>query len=259
MSSTQHPADDARTEEAFADDVRSSIALLEAIAADRALLDRLPPEERQRLHAAVGLFYHPDPVLRRRKRKDVARERNAAQVAKEESVLHSTGIRELRRRPVFTTPNVFVPEGFIQEDGEDNEPERREAIEPQHCYVCKQKYLQIHHFYDQLCPTCAEFNFAKRTETADLRGRVALLTGGRVKIGYWAGLKLLRATRRRVTRRNPTSATGRTGWRFSASTFAIRPASKRSAMSSSPRAIVSISSSTMPARPCVVHRNSTHT
>src|SRR5439155_15801784 len=62
-----------------------------------------------------------------------------------------------------------------------------------HCYVCKQKYTEVHHFYDQLCPTCAELNFAKRTETADLRGRVALLTGGRVKIGYQAGIKLLRA------------------------------------------------------------------
>jgi NAD(P)-dependent dehydrogenase (short-subunit alcohol dehydrogenase family) len=41
--------------------------------------------------------------------------------------------------------------------------------------------------------TCADFNFRKRTETADLSGRVALLTGGRVKIGYQAGLKLLRA------------------------------------------------------------------
>ena len=51
----------------------------------------------------------------------------------------------------------------------------------------------IHHFYDQMCPTCAEFNFKKRTELADLRGRVALLTGGRVKIGYQAGLKLLRS------------------------------------------------------------------
>ena len=61
-----------------------------------------------------------------------------------------------------------------------------------HCYVCKQKYTVIHHFYDQLCPECAEFNFRKRTEVADLRGRVALLTGGRVKIGYQAGLKLLR-------------------------------------------------------------------
>src|SRR5690606_10253592 len=44
-----------------------------------------------------------------------------------------------------------------------------------------------------MCMECAEFNFRKRTETADLRGRVALLTGGRVKIGYQAGLKLLRA------------------------------------------------------------------
>jgi NAD(P)-dependent dehydrogenase (short-subunit alcohol dehydrogenase family) len=59
--------------------------------------------------------------------------------------------------------------------------------------VCKKKYTTLHHFYDQLCPECGEFNFRKRTETADLRGRVALLTGGRVKIGYQAGLKLLRA------------------------------------------------------------------
>jgi NAD(P)-dependent dehydrogenase (short-subunit alcohol dehydrogenase family) len=36
-------------------------------------------------------------------------------------------------------------------------------------------------------------NFMKRTELADLKGRVALLTGGRVKIGYQAGLKLLRS------------------------------------------------------------------
>ena len=44
-------------------------------------------------------------------------------------------------------------------------------------------------------PSCADVNFAKRTELADLRGRVALLTGGRVKIGYQAGLKLLRCGR----------------------------------------------------------------
>ena len=42
-------------------------------------------------------------------------------------------------------------------------------------------------------PRCADVNYAKRGELADLRGRVALLTGGRVKIGYQAGLKLLRA------------------------------------------------------------------
>jgi NAD(P)-dependent dehydrogenase (short-subunit alcohol dehydrogenase family) len=188
MSSPNSPADDT-----LADTVRASAALLEAIAADRSLLDRLPAEDRTRLHQAVAQVYHPDPVLRRQKLKAAERARNAAQIEREEALLHATGIRELRRRPVFTTPNVFPPEGFVADDREDDEPERRESVELQHCYVCKQKYSLIHHFYDQLCPTCAAFNFAKRTESADLRGRVALLTGGRVKIGYQAGLKLLRA------------------------------------------------------------------
>jgi NAD(P)-dependent dehydrogenase (short-subunit alcohol dehydrogenase family) len=99
----------------------------------------------------------------------------------------------LRRQSVFTTSNVFPPKGLELRDVERDESERREAVEPQHCYVCKQKYTTIHHFYDQLCPPCAELNFMKRTELADLKGRVALLTGGRVKIGYQAGLKLLRS------------------------------------------------------------------
>jgi NAD(P)-dependent dehydrogenase (short-subunit alcohol dehydrogenase family) len=44
-----------------------------------------------------------------------------------------------------------------------------------------------------MCPACAELNFAKREQTADLRGRIALVTGARVKIGYQAAMKLLRA------------------------------------------------------------------
>ena len=172
--------------------LRGATDLLEAVAADMSLLDQLPTAERHRLQKAVAQVYHPDPVLRRQRMKAAERERNAAQVKREDALLDSTGIRALRRRPVFTTPNYFVPENFIAHDV-DGDPAQREAIEPQHCYVCKQKYSRIHHFYDQLCPDCAEFNFHKRSETADLRGRVALLTGGRVKIGYQAGLKLLRA------------------------------------------------------------------
>ena len=106
-----------------------------------------------------------------------------------------TGIRTLRRQPVFTTPNVFPPvspDAFAPEDLADADAPR-EPTESQHCYVCKNHFTLLHHFYDQLCPPCAELNFAKRTELADLRGTVALLTGGRVKIGYQAGLKLLRS------------------------------------------------------------------
>ncbi len=70
--------------------------------------------------------------------------------------------RTLRRQPVFTTPNCFPPAGF---ESPALEPviDVDEADRP-HCYVCKQKYTVIHHFYDQMCLECAEFNFAKRTE-----------------------------------------------------------------------------------------------
>jgi NAD(P)-dependent dehydrogenase (short-subunit alcohol dehydrogenase family) len=44
-----------------------------------------------------------------------------------------------------------------------------------------------------MCQACGDFNYAKREQTADLRGRYALVTGARVKIGFQASLKLLRA------------------------------------------------------------------
>jgi NAD(P)-dependent dehydrogenase (short-subunit alcohol dehydrogenase family) len=64
---------------------------------------------------------------------------------------------------------------------------------PRNCYICKQPYTRIHGFYDCLCPNCGDFNLARRRQTADLRGRVALVTGGRVKIGFQVVLRLLRA------------------------------------------------------------------
>src|SRR6185503_3804876 len=174
----------------FPEQLRETVELLEKIAADWRLLDALPASERRRLHEAVASLYNPDPVLRRRRMKAEERARKADGTRREEAMLQKTGIRELRRKPVFTTPNVFPPKEIAAE--------RAEADESQHCYVCKQSYTEIHHFYDQLCPGCAELNFRKRTELADLRGRVALLTGGRVKIGYQAGLKLLRAGARLI-------------------------------------------------------------
>jgi NAD(P)-dependent dehydrogenase (short-subunit alcohol dehydrogenase family) len=166
--------------------------VLEKVARDRSLLSRLSLEERTRLLTAAGDVYCPDLDQRRRLVKARVRQQKKAKQEAADVVLTDTGIRTLRRKPVFTTPNVFPPEGFTQVEVTD-EPEFREVVEPQNCYVCKQDYSRVHHFYDQLCPACAAFNFRKRTELADLRGRVALLTGGRVKIGYQAGIKLLRA------------------------------------------------------------------
>jgi NAD(P)-dependent dehydrogenase (short-subunit alcohol dehydrogenase family) len=175
---------------------RAAAELLEAIVADRSLLNGLPLDERTRLLAAAGNVYEPDIEARRRQIKAERRERKQAKVRDDQQALTATGIRVLRAKPVFTTPDAFAPHA-IEPDAIDDELAAatpiRESLEPQHCYVCKQQYSVIHHFYDQLCPACGDVNFAKRTETADLTGRVALLTGGRVKIGYQAGIKLLRA------------------------------------------------------------------
>ena len=192
-ATTRTPPSGGDADEAFLERLRATTELLESIAVDRPLLNQVPEAERERLQQAVAKVYHPDPVVRRRRMKAAERERRAAQIRREDAVLHGTGIRTLRRRPVFNTPNVFPPKGFEARDVDRDETQQREALEAKHCYVCKQKYSAIHHFYDQLCPSCAELNFRKRTELADLKGRVALLTGGRVKIGYQAGLKLLRS------------------------------------------------------------------
>jgi NAD(P)-dependent dehydrogenase (short-subunit alcohol dehydrogenase family) len=172
--------------------IRAAGELLEAIAADRAILAHASDEERLRLLRAAGQVSRPDAVDRRRLVQATRRERRAAKIRKAEQALDSTGIRKLRAEPVFQTPRLFAPTDFQQHDVTGEEAPR-EAHESQNCYVCKRDYDAIHHFYDQLCPPCAELNFHKRTENADLRGRVALLTGGRVKIGYQAGIKLLRA------------------------------------------------------------------
>jgi NAD(P)-dependent dehydrogenase (short-subunit alcohol dehydrogenase family) len=176
----------------FLDRLRVTTQFLEAIVANRGLLAEATPDDQRRLLLAAGQVYAPDANARRQLVRASVRRRKAERVRREDQVLDQTGIRTLRRRPVITTPNVFPPAGFEPRDT-DGDPDVREAIEPQHCYVCKAKYTELHRFYDQLCPECANYNFAKRTELADLRGRVALLTGGRVKIGYQAGLKLLRS------------------------------------------------------------------
>lgn len=60
------------------------------------------------------------------------------------------------------------------------------------CYVCKEQFQELHFFYHLLCPNCAEKNHQNRSLSANLNGRIALITGGRIKIGFETALKLLR-------------------------------------------------------------------
>ncbi len=175
-----------------------TLAVLRQVAANKDQLASLSVEERTALLNAAGDVFCADPDERRLRQKARRKARRAEKLKADEAVLEATGIRVLRNKQVFTTPNVFPPEEFEQTNVDDARSFTtgttgfREVVEKQHCYVCKAKYTAVHHFYDQLCPECAAFNYAKRGELADLSDQVVLLTGGRVKIGYQAGIKMLR-------------------------------------------------------------------
>lgn len=61
------------------------------------------------------------------------------------------------------------------------------------CYVCKQTFTRRHFFYTQLCVRCGDQNYKIRRRSVSLAGRIALVTGGRIKIGYATALHMLRA------------------------------------------------------------------
>jgi NAD(P)-dependent dehydrogenase (short-subunit alcohol dehydrogenase family) len=95
----------------------------------------------------------------------------------------------------------------MAEDQEAAKPMPK-LLRPRSCYICKENYNEVHHFYDRMCPECAKFNFTKRFQSCDLSGKIALVTGARIKIGYEICLKLLRSGCQRViaTTRFPRDA-----------------------------------------------------
>ena len=99
----------------------------------------------------------------------------------------TTGIRTARLDAVFKAPLQLSS----AESGQESEEARLNSA--RNCYICKKEYTKLHFFYDAMCPECAAFNYEKRFQTTSLEGRVALITGARLKIGYHATLMMLRA------------------------------------------------------------------
>jgi NAD(P)-dependent dehydrogenase (short-subunit alcohol dehydrogenase family) len=107
--------------------------------------------------------------------------------AHERQARAATGIRAAREAAVFIAPEQrALPDPAGVSAGPL-------LINPRACYVCKAPFTRVHSFYDSMCPTCADFNYAKRFQSAPIDGRVALITGSRLKIGYQAALMMLRA------------------------------------------------------------------
>lgn len=229
------------------EDAARAAALLEALADDPRRVAELSDDLRRRLMVAAGRLSRPDRYMRKAMRRGLNRKQELAVKAADQAILDGTGIRALRRLPVFPSlgpvPQLGEPEALdrIEDASEgdwaaaearrDDETEisrlgertrrgpdpggertgdsplrrtearrdddaaegQRKVTNARNCYVCKADFFELHPFYDAMCPTCAAENWDKRNQRCDLSGRVALVTGGRVKIGAQIALKLLRA------------------------------------------------------------------
>lgn len=175
------------TNQTISDQVQSCLSFLKQLADNPELWAGLPEHERIELMKVAGRISKPSRKEVREQTRASKKIRKQKIQKKERAVRAVTGIRGAREAVVFEAPKqlVGVDAGALIEDFE--------MESPRNCYVCKAEYTKLHFFYDSMCQKCAEFNYKKRFQTADLTGQVAVITGSRLKIGYQATLMMLRA------------------------------------------------------------------
>ncbi len=168
------------------DDVRACVRVLRAIEADRSHLTRLTQEQRRELLTLAGLVAKPERHDLVKMAKAFRRAEREAAKERDRKVIEQTGLRVQRRSETYAPLWLEPPKP-------EDLGERPQLHQERSCYVCKKPFVKMHRYYDSMCDECGDFNYAKREQTADLSGHYALVTGARVKIGFQASLKLLRA------------------------------------------------------------------
>ena len=147
-------------------------------------------QEFHELRPIIHRLYRIDKRLKK-KRLQQAREqvKSSDRKAKDSCLLRAGRANKLHQ---LQLDYLLIPDGTVLTEHATTQPLQR-LLQSISCYICKLKFRTLHFFYDRLCPACAKLNFEKRLQTTDLSNHVALVTGGRVKIGYRIVLKLLRA------------------------------------------------------------------
>ncbi len=181
-------------------EAEANLPWLEDLAAAPEKLAEIDEALLRRLRAAAGHVALPDR-LERRKQAKARRNLAKREIRKrDDAALEATSNRAMKRAlafPVAPKGLVISPEQRALLEHQARERSKDNTVrflsEPQPCYVCKEDFTELHHHYDSMCPDCATLNWVKRTATADLSGRVAMVTGSRVKIGFEIVLMLLRA------------------------------------------------------------------
>ncbi len=198
------------------DDWDACIRVLQAIEADRSHLTRLTQQRRRELLTLAGLVAKPERQDLVKMAKAFRRAEREAAKEHDRKAIEQAGLRVQRRSPVCAPLRLEPPKP-------EDLDERPRLNKERDCYVCKQPFSKVHRYYDSMCEPCGDFNYAKREQTADLGGRYALVTGARVKIGFQASLKLLRAGAHViVTTRFPVDAADRYAAEPDASSFTQR-------------------------------------
>jgi NAD(P)-dependent dehydrogenase (short-subunit alcohol dehydrogenase family) len=167
-----------------AEELQSAIRVLQDIVQNTEELALMPLEQKIALLTAAGKLSRPEKEELRKRRRDIQRVRKGRVNLSERKARAETGIRSARGESIFKAPLQI---------SHDQIAALPDLKNPRDCYVCKDAFTKLHHFYDSMCPRCAEFNYQKRFQTASLAGQVALITGSRLKIGYQASLMMLRA------------------------------------------------------------------
>jgi len=169
------------------EDIDSCISVLEHLLQNGDQLIQLSQDQFLRLMKAAGQLTRPDKAEIYKRNKSVKVARKQAESTHNRNARAATSIRSARTSAVFEAPvQIALPESVLIN-------ETRYLVSEQNCYVCKKLYTEIHHFYDSMCKECGDLNYAKRFQTCDMTGQVALITGSRLKIGYHATLIMLRS------------------------------------------------------------------
>ncbi len=162
------------------------IAILETLNTDTDQIFNIPIDRRIELITQAGRLSRPQRDEFRKRSKSAKKKARRKAAERDKHARNKTGIRSARDASVFVAPKMIALNG-------DRKNPVGASVAPRNCYVCKEIFTTLHHFYDTMCSTCGDFNYAKRFQTADLTGQVALVTGSRLKIGYHITLMMLRA------------------------------------------------------------------
>ena len=167
------------------DDIAKCIAILEQLVTNTAEIFNIEKEQRTALIKAAGQFSRPNRDEFSRRKKDGKKLAQRKLEAKDKNARKETGIRSARESVIFEAPKLLLSQELTSK-------KKLKLATPKKCYICKEEFNVMHHFYDTMCTDCGDFNYAKRFQTADVAGQVAVITGSRLKIGYHISLMLLR-------------------------------------------------------------------